>query len=164
MLMFVQKNLNSVTEPPQLWQQGQEELALNAWHYLQSAIKPLTFRWSPPGQDLGIGVMCQSESHPLTFLGSSSLFYHAGKFFLVVLNSLLKKCNLLCPCVNRLYWNSEHVSALTLQSSAGWFLHLFGKGFFPPGLIKSKASSTELPGWGFTQGEVSLHFFPAHFS
>lgn len=60
--MLVQKNLSSVTEPPQLWQQGQEELALNAWHHPQSAIKPLTFRWSPWGQDLGAGVM--TESHP----------------------------------------------------------------------------------------------------
>lgn len=76
----------------------------------------------------------------------------------VLILFFLKKADLFCPCVNRLCWNSEHVSALTVQSSAG----LSAKGFLPPGLIKSKTVA-QLPGWGFTQREVSLHFFPARF-
>lgn len=38
--VLFKKNLNTVIDPPQLWQQGQERLAVNAWHYLQNGIKP----------------------------------------------------------------------------------------------------------------------------
>lgn len=38
------------------------------------------------------------------------------------------------------------------------------KTIFPSWFDQNQSSSTELPGWGFTQGEVSLYFFPACFS
>lgn len=37
--VLFKKNLNTVIEPPQLWQQGQKRLAVNVWHYLQNGIK-----------------------------------------------------------------------------------------------------------------------------
>lgn len=120
------------------------------------ALNPLTFRWSPWGQDLGIGVMCQTESH---FNFSLLLWW---KLFFSTLYSLLKRFVLsmckqtvlefqACQC-------SHNAWQCRIVCPSVW------KTIFPSWFDQKQSSSTELPGWDFTQGEVSLYFFPACFS
>lgn len=131
--VLFKKNLNTVIEPPQLWQQGQKRLAVNAWHYLQNGIK------SPHLQVESMGTRLRNWSdvsdRKSSFNFSLLLWW---KLFFSSLYSLLKRF-VLSMCKQMVL--EFQACQCSHNGSAGLFVHLFGKQFFPPGLIKIKAAA-----------------------
>lgn len=155
--VLFKKNLNTVIEPPQLWQQGQKRLAVNAWHYLQNGIKPPHLQAESMGTRLRNWSDVSDRKSSFNFslllwwkLFFSSLYSLLKRFVLSMCKQMVLEFQA-CQC-------SHNAWQCRIVSPSVW------KTVFPSWFDQKQSSSTELPGWSFTQGEVSLYFFPACFS